>query len=157
MSGVRDVLRPVMPAGPGATSTLVPDLFRIARRLRRFGGPAQIDVAAVMLLHRLACDGSKRPSDLAADAGLDLSTVSRHIRALDEEGLLVREPDPDDGRSFHLTLTPKGADLMVDALRRREQGVERALASWDDDDVTNLHRLLGRLADDLDRIDEGTR
>lgn len=144
-------------AGPHDTSPLVPDLFRIARRLRRFGGPTQIDIAALMLLHRLACAGMTRPSDLAADAGLDLSTVSRHIRALDEAGLVAREPDPDDRRSFRLSLTPKGADLMVEALRRREQSVERALTGWNDDDVNDLHRLLGRLADDLERIDEENR
>jgi DNA-binding MarR family transcriptional regulator len=155
MSGVGDPGAPQ--AATNAASTLVPDLFRIARRLRRFGGPAQIDVAALMLLHRLACDGPKRPSDLATDAGLDLSTVSRHIRALDEDGLIVREPDPSDGRSFHLSLTAKGGDLLVDALRRREQSVDRALTAWDVDDVATLRRLLGRLADDLDRIDEETR
>lgn len=135
----------------------MPDLFRIARRLRRSAGPAQIDVAALMLMHRLACDGPKRPSDLAADASLDLSTVSRHIRSLENAGLITREPDPDDGRSFHLSLTPAGTDLMVDALSRREQSVEDALADWDDRDVTELRRLLGRLADDLERMDEETR
>lgn len=140
-----------------ATSGLVPDLFRIARRLRRLGGPTQIDVAALMLLHRLACDGAKRPSDLAAEASLDLSTVSRHIKALDDAGLITRDPDPDDGRSYRLSLTAEGAELMVEALRRRERSVAKALSSWSAHDVDDLHRLLGRLADDLERSDEETR
>lgn len=143
-------------AGSG-TSGLVPDLFRIARRLRRSGGPAQVDVAALMLMHRLACDGAKRPSDLAADASLDLSTVSRHIRTLDDAGLIARDPDPDDGRSYRLSLTDKGTDLMVEALQRRERSVEQALARWDAHDVSELRRLLGRLADDLENSDEETR
>lgn len=151
-SGFPSVTQPTTP-----TSGLVPDLFRIARRLRRSGGPTQVDVAALMLMHRLACDGPKRPSDLAADASLDLSTVSRHIRSLDDAGLITREPDPDDGRSFHLSLTPAGTDLMVEALRRRERSLERAVADWDPHDVTELRRLLGRLADDLERSDEETR
>jgi len=157
MSGVGKAVCPPPQTGTDGGSTLVPDLFRIARRLRRSGGPAQIDVAALMLLHRLACEGPRRPSDLAADAGLDLSTVSRHIRSLDEDGLIMREPDPSDGRSFHLSLTAKGCGLMVEALRRREESVARALTAWDDGDVATLHRLLGRLADDLDRIDEEAR
>jgi DNA-binding MarR family transcriptional regulator len=144
---------------PAATPTsgLVPDLFRIARRLRRTGGPAQVDVAALMLMHRLACDGAKRPSDLAADASLDLSTVSRHVRALDDAGLIARDPDPDDGRSYRLSLTPTGTELMEQALRRRERSVELALAGWDEHDVAELRRLLGRLADDLENSDEETR
>lgn len=138
-------------------STLVPDLFRIARRLRRSGGPAQIDVAALMLLHRLACDGPKRSSDLAADVGLDTSTVSRHVKALDDAGLVMREPDPADGRSFRLSVTAAGTTEMVEALRRRERVVEQALGAWDDADTVVLRELLGRLADDLERIDEETR
>lgn len=97
-----------------------------------------------------------RPSDLAADASLDLSTVSRHIKALDDAGLIARNPDPDDGRSYRLSLTPKGSNLMLDALRRRERSLDRVLAQWDSDDVSELRRLLGRLADDLDDIDEET-
>lgn len=135
----------------------MPDLFRIARRLRKSGGPAQVDVAALMLMHRLACGGPRRPSDLAVDAFLDLSTVSRHVRALDDAGLITRDPDPDDGRSYRLSLTPTGTELMEQALRRRERSVELALAGWDEHDVTALRRLLGRLADDLESSDEETR
>ena len=137
-----------------ATSRLVPDLFRIARRLRRAGGHAQTDVAALLLLHRLASEGPRRPSDLAGDVGLDLSTVSRHIKGLDDAGLAVRQPDPHDGRSFRVTLTDRGSTLLAEALARREDVVDRALAGWDPDDAAALRRLLGRLADDLDRLDE---
>jgi DNA-binding MarR family transcriptional regulator len=142
---------------PAIASALVPDLFRIARRLRRMGGHAQMDVAALLVLHRLACEEPRRPSDLAADLGLDLSTVSRHVRALDDAGLVTREADPTDGRSFHLSVTPEGTALLVESLQRRERGVQRALEGWDTDDVTELRRLLGRLADDLERTDEETR
>lgn len=156
-SGFEAAVCPASAPGTAATAGLVPDLFRIARRLRRFGGPTQVDVAALMLMHRLACDGPKRPSDLAIDSALDLSTVSRHAKALDDAGLITRDPDPDDGRSFRLNLTERGTDLMVEALRRRERSVEMALASWSRHDVRELHRLLGRLADDLERSDEETR
>jgi DNA-binding MarR family transcriptional regulator len=139
------------------TSTLVADLFRIARRLRRSGGPAQIDIAALMLLHRLAFDGPKRSADLAADVGLDTSTVSRHVKALDDAGLVTREPDPADGRSFRLSVTSRGTEEMVAALQRRERSVEEALRPWEDADVAVLRTLLGRLADDLERIGEETR
>jgi hypothetical protein len=35
--------------------------------------------------------------------------------------------------------------------------VERVLDGWDTDDVEQLRRLLTRLADDLENIDEETR
>jgi DNA-binding MarR family transcriptional regulator len=138
----------------GSASRLVPDLFRIARRLRRAGGHEQTDVAALLILHRLAAEGPRRPSDLATDVGLDLSTVSRHIKGLDDAGLTLRQPDPHDGRSYRVALTERGSGLLAEALARREDVVERALAHWDADDAAALRRLLGRLADDLDRLDE---
>jgi DNA-binding MarR family transcriptional regulator len=135
------------------SATLVPDLYRIARRLRRLSGSPQLDVATLMLLHRLGCEGATRPSDLAGELGLDASTVSRHARTLLEAGLVERQPDPDDGRSFRLSLTPDGERAMAEAFQRREDAVAAATASWDPGDVADLRRLLGRLADDLEQTD----
>ncbi|MGA7687603.1 MAG: MarR family transcriptional regulator [Jiangellales bacterium] len=135
----------------------MPDLYRVIRRLRTSGGsPPTIDVTAMMLLHKLGCEGPRRPSDLALDFGLDLSTVSRHVRALEHDGLLAREPDPDDGRAHLVSVTEPGTTVMTHAFRRREIAVTDALASWPADDVAALHTLLGRLADDLDHLAEET-
>jgi DNA-binding MarR family transcriptional regulator len=139
--------------GSREVASLVPDLYRIARRLRRMTGPHHLDIATLMLLHRLACVGASRPSDLATELDLDLSTVSRHVRALTEAGLVERDPDPDDGRSFRMTLTTAGAEEMTDAFRRREDAVAAATRRWDPQDVDDLKRLLGRLADELDAAD----
>lgn len=132
------------------SATLVPDLYRIARRLRRLSGSPQLDVATLMLLHRLGCEGATRPSDLATELGLDASTVSRHARTLLDAGLVERQPDPADGRAFRLSLTLDGESAMTEAFRRREDAVTAATASWDPADVADLRRLLGRLADDLE-------
>ncbi len=133
-----------------AEATLVPGLYRIVRRLRRLSDTAPVDVATLMLMHRLACAGPTRPSDLAAELGLDLSTVSRHAQGLTQAGMVSRDPDPQDGRSLLLSLTQAGADHMSDAFRRREEAVAAATADWPAADVDTLRRLLGRLADDLD-------
>lgn len=137
-------------------STLVPDLFRIARRLRSAGGPITLDIAAVLILHRLATIGPTRPTELASDVTLDLSTVSRHVRSLEDAGLVARHDDPADRRSCLVSLTDSGAAVLIDALRRRERHLATALSTWDSDDVAHLRRLLGRLADDLDDGQERT-
>ena len=49
------------------------------------------------ILHHLAVAGASRQGPLAEGIGLDASTVSRHVRALLEDGLVVAERDPDDG------------------------------------------------------------
>lgn len=73
------------------------------QRVRTDGGAADR-----VLLARLVVGGDRRATDLAADAFLDLSTVSRQVRSLVERGLVARRPDPEDRRGTLLAATEAG-------------------------------------------------
>ncbi|MFN4203987.1 MAG: MarR family winged helix-turn-helix transcriptional regulator [Tabrizicola sp.] len=49
---------------------------------------------------------------LAPFLGMDPSTLTAAVKPLARRGLLVAEPDPDDGRSRRLRITPEGVALM---------------------------------------------
>lgn len=136
------------PADPG----LVPALFAIGRRLRRASGDTAVDQAGLVVLHRLACAPDVRPSDIAADLGLDASTVSRHLRALEQLGLVERAGDPEDRRAQRVSLSHHGRDVLDRAIAQRQAVVAAALAGWSDTDRRTLERLLVRLADDLETV-----
>lgn len=87
--------------------------------------------------------------DLGRRLDVDQSTISRQVRPLEEQGLLQRAPDPDDGRISWLTVTETGERLMarVEAVARND--FEVALAGWDDADRARLTHLLDRLRVDL--------
>ena len=72
--------------------------------------------------------GPPRQRDLAEHAGTDPMMTSQVARALVEKGLLVREPDPDDGRAWRLSPTRQGTALA----RRAVQAVETADAAYFD-------------------------
>ena len=78
--------------------------------------------------------------------GVDPARVSRVGRALEGEGLVRRERDPEDGRVVRLYLTDAGRE----ALEKRpavEEAVEaRVRRVMDEDEVEELGRLLGLLA-----------
>jgi DNA-binding MarR family transcriptional regulator len=137
--------------GP-ADQGLVPALFAIGRRLRRASGDTAVDQAALVVLHRLACAPDVRPSDIAADLGLDASTVSRHLRALEQLGLVEREGDPEDRRAQRVSLSDRGRDVLDQAIAQRQAVVAAALAGWSDADRRTLERLLVRLADALETV-----
>jgi DNA-binding MarR family transcriptional regulator len=144
-------------AGPGtrthpADLGLVPALFAIGRRLRRASGDTPVDQAGLVVLHRLGCAPDVRPSDVAADLGLDASTVSRHLRALERLGLVERAGDPEDRRAQRVSLTDRGRDVLDQAIAQRQAVVATALAGWSDTDRRTLERLLVRLADDLETV-----
>lgn len=87
--------------------------------------------------------------DLGRRLDVDQSTISRQVRPLEEQGLLQREPDPDDGRISWLTVTEAGERLMtrVEAVARND--FEVALAGWSEPDRARLTELLDRLRIDL--------
>ncbi len=134
----------VLPPG----EQVVIEAFRVARTLgaadRSIGGPPR-----AWLLHRLALAPGIRVADLADGCGLDASTASRHVRTLEDAGLVTRVGDPEDRRAARLSVTPDGQQALESALRVRGDLVSRATANWSATDRGQLAALLGRLSDDL--------
>ncbi|MGD9955817.1 MAG: MarR family winged helix-turn-helix transcriptional regulator [Candidatus Nanopelagicales bacterium] len=106
--------------------------------------------ARTFLLGHLSRHAPLRMSDLAALACLDQSTVSRHLRGLDEHGLITRSPDPDDGRATLLDLSDAGHEALQRAVRARTDLITAATADWSEKDRTTLADLMTRLAHDLE-------
>ena len=52
------------------------------------------------------------PTALAAETGIPPTTIRDSIRRLVERGDVRKQPNPSDGRSYHLVLSPQGRRLM---------------------------------------------
>jgi DNA-binding MarR family transcriptional regulator len=86
------------------------------RELVEFGlTPAEFDVLAT--LRRGGKPYRLKPNELSRALLLSTGGTSNVVNHLVSEGLVEREPDPDDGRSTLISLTPKGVVLAEDALR----------------------------------------
>jgi len=109
----------------------------------------RLEKTAFHLLGQLVREGPLRPSAVAQLVRLDLSTVSRHIGALESAGLVAREPDPDDRRACLLRATVRGEEILTRLRAARRQRMRAALADWSITDRRDLVRLLGRLNRDL--------
>ena len=68
-------------------------------------GPGDFAVTSV-----LALTGPIRPSALAEHTGLRPTTLSNYLRRFEEAGLVVRRPDPADGRASLVSLSEVGTD-----------------------------------------------
>lgn len=107
---------------------------------------AGAEVGSHWLLHVLSRCGPLRARDLAQACGLDSSTVSRHLRQLQDDGLVERRPDPDDGRAHLVSLSAAGADTAAATRDERRRIILDRLADWPTTDVQALAALLSRLA-----------
>jgi len=104
----------------------------------------------ISVLFVLGKVGPMRASALAKEAGLDLSTVSRHLRALEEEGYISKSADPDDKRAFQVGVTERGHDFVEQFWCERANTIRDALSAWPADDVRALTKLLDRFVRDTE-------
>jgi DNA-binding MarR family transcriptional regulator len=94
--------------------------------------------------------GAVRMRVLADWQGVDKSTMTAHVRRLEERGLVVRQPDPGDRRAVLVRATPD-AERAID----RNSATARALlgelvGEWSPRERTELTRLLGRLVAEIE-------
>jgi DNA-binding MarR family transcriptional regulator len=134
-----------------AAAGLGDEIVRFTRLIAAWKHSTKHEAGAAdrVLLARLVIGGARRATDLAADAFLDLSTVSRQVRSLVERGLVERHTDPEDRRGSLLTATADGRAAFEQYRRQRDRELAALLDPWTGEDRYQLIRLMSRLNDDL--------
>lgn len=98
---------------------------RVVSEMRSAGYP--ITVAQARIAQRIRPQGS-RLTELAQQAQVTKQTASQLVAALEEEGLVERVPDPDDGRARLIRFTRRG----LEASRHASTVVARVEGEWVD-------------------------
>ena len=135
-------------------------IFRLGRALRKIhiadGEHSSYATGAgywelVMLKRR----GPVRATEIASTLALDISTVSRQIKALESAGLVVKRPDANDARATLIELTPEGDRVTTTLMNRRGRMIASALANWTPKDRETFEALLGTFVEQLEvSVDE---
>lgn len=84
-------------------------------------------------------------SALAESLMADKGQISRTVRELENLRLIVRTPDPEDGRSSLLFPTPEGLERLAAARAPQEGLLLETLETWSLEEIRNLTRLLHAL------------
>jgi DNA-binding MarR family transcriptional regulator len=88
------------------------DLFVAGQRsrklLKRVFADAEIRSDEYAFYSLILQEGPITPTTIAERLSMAVTTVLDHVRSMDERGHLTRSPNPADGRSLQLTLTPEG-------------------------------------------------
>lgn len=87
-----------------------------------------------------------RMTDLANAVMLSSGGLTRLVGRLEDRGLLQREPDPEDARAFHATLTDTGRARLAEARVTHDAVIEELLgARLSSQEVATLTRILARV------------
>lgn len=127
-------------------------LYKAARCAQVLTTDDLLDPGLGRILISVVRHGPARPSVIAQENHIDLSTASRHIDALLRQGLVAKSVDPDDARASLVAVTAEGRDVMKAMVANRTRAIEPALAAWSERDRTKLVSLLVRLAHDLGEL-----
>jgi DNA-binding MarR family transcriptional regulator len=101
-------------AQPPSASDVIAALASTTHAVHRFADtriaqadlPAKLSGSRLRVLITVAHTGRMRMGDLAAALGVAARTVTDLVDGLEREGLLLRRPDPTDGRATLLELSP---------------------------------------------------
>ena len=141
---------------PYATTLLVRDcclclhVQRAARALaRRFDEalrPLSLTNGQFSLLMSLNRPEPAGMSSVASLLAMDRTTLTAALKPLERRGLLKITPDPDDGRSRLLVLTPKGKRLLAAAMPVWESTHREVESLLQRDDPTRIRKSLVALS-----------
>ncbi len=123
----------------------------IDRKLREIG----VAAGQMPVFFALGDGAALQQKRLAQIASIEQPTMAATLSRMERDGLIVRRPDPDDGRSQLVELTP---EAMEKAARVKQAGMAvhaRALDRLSDDERALFLDMLARIVASLeDLLDE---
>jgi DNA-binding MarR family transcriptional regulator len=139
------------------TTHIEQQLTILLRRVQRIhfttsSGEVELDRSAYGILCRLVDEGPQRLGYLAQAFGLDPSTITRQVQALEHGGFVERRPDPTDRRASLLDLSDQGREVLTETRARRREWLRAALGDWDEHDHEEFGRLLEKFNLSIDKV-----
>ena len=138
-----------------AVDVIETEMTRLSRTIvllsRSADAPLGLDRAGYVLLRTLERIGPASINAIALAVGLDGSTVTRQVAAMNRLGPGERTTNPGDRRSCIISPTDTGHEAMRDVVLTRRANLAAVTGDWSDDDRNMLGRLLARLNDSIAR------
>ncbi len=114
-----------------------------------------LSASATLVLVRLHREGPMRVTALAEAEGASQSGMTQLVQRLEQQGLLERCSDPDDGRACLVKVGEGGRRLWDERAALRKQRIAELLLGLSDDDQMALWlaaQVAGRLVDQMREI-----
>ncbi len=119
-------------------------IARSARRLRQEAG-SDLSPSLSAALASVDRHGPLTPTELAARERVQRPTITRVVCRLEEAGLITRAPDPSDGRSALITVTPAGREVLDEIRTRKDAFLSERLEALTPQDRATLERAAALL------------
>ena len=112
--------------------------------------PLGFAMSHLPVLRALAEGGALSQKDLARVARVEQPTMAEMLSRMERDGLVQREPNPDDKRGSLTSLTRSARMRFPKARETLLAGEREALAGFSDEEKTLLLELLRRVVNNVD-------
>ena len=116
---------------------------RASQTLKRWSG-VDVERSGFVLMARIEERPGSHLAHLAEASGVDVSTASRQMTRLLQEGLVRRSRDPDEHRARRHVLTAAGERALRRLRAARRERIERLVADFSASEQRELADLLER-------------
>ncbi|WP_267555404.1 MarR family winged helix-turn-helix transcriptional regulator [Rhizobium rhizogenes] len=118
------------------------------RRVKALG----FNIGQLPVLYLLRNGAQMSQKELAKFAKIEQPSMAQMLARMERDGLIQRTPDPADGRSSLVSLTEAALAKLPAARDALDEGRERVLAGFSEDEVQTLLQLMRRLNRNLERM-----
>lgn len=108
-----------------------------------------------MLMHLSRFETMPSQRKIADDFEISPACVARTLKSLASEGYITRTDDEDDLRRNTVSITQKGLDTVSETHHTFEMIDQAAFSGMNSDEIDQLISLLGRVKENLHRLEEG--
>lgn len=114
--------------------------IHLLRRLRTEDQASGLSAPRLSALSVIVFAGPISVSELAAAEQVSKPTISNLVKELVQQGLVRRQPDPNDARVVRLAATEQGRNLLLEGKLRRVQRLAREIEKLSEEEQALLQQ-----------------
>ena len=107
------------------------------------------------VLHKVGAMGTCTQEQIIPDSLADKGAISRDCARLEELGLIIRQPDPENKRRKLLSLTEKGRRIRQELVEMDDWTAEMLLSGFSEEERTQFLSYLGRMEKNAEGLIQG--
>ncbi|MBC2016849.1 MarR family winged helix-turn-helix transcriptional regulator [Listeria seeligeri] len=85
---------------------------------------------------------------------IDSASITRHLKRMEEQGLITREKKDENKRYTYLFLTPTGESELASLLAEKEKFQNGALADFSEEEVALWLKSVTKMMNNIEKMEE---
>jgi DNA-binding MarR family transcriptional regulator len=90
--------------------------------------------------------------ELQKKVNIDHAAVTRHLKQLEENGMVIRRKNPDDNRFTYVQLTDEGKSKVAAYCEEKQRFISRVLKDFSKEESSGLLEMLTRIKGNIELI-----